>query len=86
MWKFRGQESNPRHLSHSSGKETLKELRAGDFSNVVVGVPWWLNRLRIHCQAVAWVMTVAQVGSLAWELLHAMSVTKKKKSGESLFW
>ena len=44
------------------------------------GVPWGPNRLRTQCyvSAMAQVAAVVQVRSLAWELLHAASATKKQ--------
>ena len=57
------------------------------------GVPWWLSRLRTwHCHCCVQVLAVAQVQSLAWELLHTMGVeqkkilTKKKKRGGEFPW
>ena len=50
------------------------------------GVLLWHHRLRIqHFTAAAWVGAVVQVPSLAWELLHATGVVKKKKK-EFLLW
>ena len=42
------------------------------------GVLWWSSRLGFRVvTAAAWVVAMAQVQSLAWELLHAMGTIKK---------
>ena len=49
--------------------------------SVLSGAVLWLSRLGIHVvPAAALVAAVAGVPSLVWELPHALSVVKKKKS------
>ena len=49
-----------------------------------IGVLLWLSRLRIQ-RCAAQVAAVAQVRSLDWELLHAMSAAKKEKEEKKGF-
>ena len=64
----------------------IQEVAVEKYQSVLgAGVSWWYSRLRIrwcHCCGsgpVAWVTAVAQVQSLAWELLPATGAAKKKK-------
>ena len=51
----------------------------------VLGVPWWLSRLRIGIiTAVAWVTAATGVQSLTQDLLHDVSTAKKKKKNHIL--
>ena len=50
-----------------------------------VGVPWWLDGLRIQqCHSAAQVAAETQVQSPAQELLHATGAAKGKKKGGAI--